>query len=203
MSRPLDELGADRSDTVEVDRDPGVTRRTGRSFAAAVSFLVLSTLVVNRSDAAFSSQSALAASAVDSGTVRLSDDDEGHSLFVLEDLSPARPALRCIEITYGGTILPVALDVQARANGALTEFLDVTIDEGAGGGYGSCDGFVASDTVFEGSLDEMTELGWIGIGTLLNSGDRRTFRISLRLEDREAALGQTTTLEFAWEVTPS
>ena len=202
MPRPLTELRTPE-DPLVARRDRGLNRRTSRSFAAAVAVLVLATVVVDRSDAALSGVSANAASAVNSGTVALDDDDEGRSLFLLDDLTPARPSVRCIEITYGGTILPVSLELQARAQGDLSRHLRVAIDEGDGGGYGSCDGFLASGSVFDGPLDELTGAGWLDVGTLVNTGERRTFRIALQLEDDQEALGLSTSLEFAWEVTPA
>jgi hypothetical protein len=203
MARPLSEMQTRSSATADVGRDLGVTRRTSRSFAAAVAVLMLATIVVNRSSSALTGESANAASVVNSGTIELSDDDLGRSLFQLEDLTPVRPAVRCIEITYGGTILPVALNVRADVQGTLSEYLDITVDEGSGGRYESCEGFVATDTVFEGPLDDFAAQGWLPIGNIVNSGERRAFRITLQLADEQEALGRTTSLAFSWEVVPS
>lgn len=203
MPRSLDELQASTSGVDELSRDLGVTRRTSRSFAAAVAVLMLATIVVDRSSNALNSESASASSAINSGTIELTDDDGGRSLFVLEDLTPARPAVRCIEITYSGTILPVLLNLRAEAQGELANYLDVTITEGAGGNYGSCVGFVGTRDVYTGVLAELIETNWIPVGNLVNTGEVRSFRIELQLQDRQDALGQSTSLEFAWEVVPS
>ncbi len=57
--------------------------------------------------------------------------------------------------------------------------------------------------VYRGPLDELASRGWVPIGNLHNSGERRAFRITLQLADEQEALGQTTTLAFSWEVVPS
>jgi hypothetical protein len=203
MPRPLSELHTSNVDTERNKHELGVTGRTGRSFAAAASVLLLSTLVVNRSSGALTGTDANATAAVGSGSIELTDDDQGRSLFDLTNLTPARPEARCVEVTYGGTILPVALRLRAEADGSLADFLDVTIDEGTGGGFESCDGFTAVSPVFDGPLTDLTALGWVELGDILNAGDGRTYRISLQLEDNQEALTQETNLELAWEVEPS
>lgn len=203
MPRPLAELQALKPDVESSPRDLGVTRRTGRSFAAAVSVLLLAALVVNRSGAALTGDAASASSVITSGTIELTDDDRGRSLFDLRDLTPARPVARCIEVTYEGTILPAALSVRAEAAGELAPYLDVTIEEGRGGGFDSCELFVASERVFDGALDELADHGWIDLGEVVNTGEGRTYRIVLAVQDRHEALGLESSLELAWEVTPS
>ncbi len=203
MPRPLADLQIDAPDAESEQRDLRVSRRTARSFAAAVSVLLLAALVVNRSSAALIGDAANTSAVVSSGTIELVDDDEGHALFDLEDLTPARPVSRCVEVTYRGTILPVELSMRAEANGELADYLDVTIHEGAGGSYESCDGFTADRRVFHGTLDELRERGWIGLGEMFNSGASRSYRVEISVHDRQDALGLTTSLEFAWEVSPS
>ena len=57
--------------------------------------------------------------------------------------------------------------------------------------------------MFDGTLDELTEVGWVELGNVVNSGDRRGYRIELSLQDRQEALAQATGLELTWEVVPS
>ena len=203
MPRHLVDLQAAEPDAEKTTRDLSLTRKTARSFAAAVSVLLIATLVVNRTGTALTGDASSTGAAVTAGTIELTDDDEGRSLFDLSDLTPARPVERCIEVTYGGTILPVALAVRAEASGSLAKYLDVVVEEGSGGAFESCDGFTRSVSVFDGPLDELTAQEWLDLGELLNAGDARTYRIELSLHDRQEALGQSTSLEFAWEVTPA
>jgi hypothetical protein len=203
MARPLAELHPATPDRDGTSRDLRLTRRTGRSFAAAVAVLLLTTIVVNRSEAALSSHGAMGSALLTSGTVELTDDDQGRSLFDLRDLTPATPVRRCLEVAYGGTLLPVSLAVRAEAVGDLAGYLDVVIDEGDGGGFETCDAFVSHGRVFAGSLRELADGGWLELDRIVNSGERRSYRIELTVQDRQEALGLGTGLELAWEVTPS
>lgn len=204
MARELAELDDSAPVEIEVEAiDPKLAQRTGRSFAGAISVLLLATLVVSRSDAALSGEAARAAAVVESGTIELDDDDEGRSLFDVQDLVPGRPIERCIDVIYTGSILPVSLAVRGEANGPLVEFADIVIETGAGGNFDSCDGFVADGAAFRGSVVELTESGAVELGTIVNAGEDRAFRITLALRDELEALGQQMTMEFAWDVTPS
>lgn len=202
MPRQLSELRAPHDDS-EARNDLALTRRTTRSFGAAVAVLLLATLVASRSDEALSKTPANASAAVFAGTIELGDDDDGRSLFDLEALTPARPVERCVEVRYSGTILPVELRMRAEADGELSEFLDINVEVGDGGDYESCDGFTAEDDVFDGTLIDFAQSEWTDVGVFLNTGERRTFRIEIQLQDELEALGTTTSLGFAWEATPS
>lgn len=202
MPRGLDEIRSAQP-PVDVTSRVRLTRQTARSFAAAVSVLLIATLVVNRSSTALMGDPASSASAVQAGTIELTDDDQGRSLFDLRDLSPARPVEQCVEVTYTGTILPVALRLRAEGQGPLSDYLDIEIAEGSGGGFDDCTGFSADGIVFEGTVAELEDSEWIELGDVVNSGDSKDFRVVLRVQDREEALGQQANLEFAWEVTPS
>lgn len=203
MTRLLSDLPMSQPDDETTSHDLRLTRRTGRSFAAAVAVLLLATVVVNRSGAALSGGEADSVSALTSGTIEIGDDDEGRALFDLRDLIPARPVTRCVEIAYTGTILPVTLSVRAEAVGSLAEYLDVTIESGRGGGFESCDGFEPTEVLADGSLDQIVGLDWIAVGDLVNVGETRSFRIEVSVQDRQEALGQETSMELAWEVAPS
>lgn len=203
MARPLADLQTSRPDVESATRDLRLTRRTSRSFAAAVSVLLLATVVVNRSGAALTGSTADSASVLTSGTIEIGDDDQGRSLFDLRDLVPNSPVTRCLEVAYTGSILPVSLSLRAEAGGSLAEYLDVTIEEGSGGGFESCAGFVPAGLVYDGSLDDLADRSWIDVDEVVNSGERHSFRIQIAVQDRPEALGQETTMELAWEVVPS
>ncbi len=199
MTRPLSEL----PDWVDsATREPGIGRSTARAFAAAITALLITTLVVNRSSEALTIEGTLAANTFESGTITLVDDDGGRSLFDLSDMAPGRPTDRCIEVVYEGSILPVDLMLTSEATGSLTPYLTLTIEEGRGGGFDSCVGFETTAKLYEGTLADLTEARTIELGRLLNVGDARSFRFRFDLADRQEALGQTATADFVWEVTP-
>lgn len=203
MARPLRDRTVIDDEVESVERQMWLGRSTARAFAAAISALLIATFVVNRSNEALTSEGTAAATSVSSGTISLVDDDQGRSLFDLSAMAPGRPVVRCIEVVYDGTILPVELALRAEADGTLASFLDLTIDEGTDGSFETCDGFSIIRPVFSGTLSELTDESWLPLGRMVNTGDRRSFRIHLSLQDTNAALGQSTTADFVWEVTPS
>ncbi len=197
----LDDVGGD---TPRHDRR--LARSTARAFAAAISALLVTTLVIDRSASAIATAGTEAASSFTSGTITLTDDDAGRSLFQLDDMAPGRPTERCITVTYEGSILPVDILLSARARGPLADHLELEVDEGVGGGFDSCEGFAARRALVDGTLDELSaQTGHdpLLVGRILNRDEARTFRFRFDLADTSAALGLTASADFVWEVRPS
>lgn len=203
MARSLHDIDERTKSGSETGRENRIGRAAASALAAAVSALIIATLVVNRSSDALDPDGTIAASSLSAGTVSLVDDDQGRSLFDLSDMAPGRPVVRCIELVYEGSIVPVDLALQAEAAGELSRFLDVSIDEGTGGSFETCDGFAATDAVFDGTLDELAGSGWLGLARIVNTGTRTSYRIEFALQDEQAALGRAASASFVWEVTPS
>lgn len=202
MARPLtiEDL---RSNNVEDEAEgTWVNQGTARAFAAALSALLIATFVISRSGQALDIQGTTTASEVTSGTIELADDDNGSSLFDLTDMAPGRASEECINISYGGSIVPVDLTMKAEITGDLAPFLDVLIERGPSGGFGDCDGFVASALVFDGTLDELAR-NRLKLARFLNQGDSRTYRVRFALQDRREALGRAASVGFIWEVKPA
>lgn len=203
MTRPLRDFRDKPDHTEQAQRDNWLTRATARAFAAAVSSLLIATLVVNRSNEALATDGTAAGSIVSSGTISLDDDDAGRALFDFSDMAPGRPIVRCIEIEYSGTITPVDLSLVAESTGELSRYLDLTLESGTGAGFESCDGFEPRIDVYQGTLGALAEGGRIDLGGFVNSGQRRTYRITVSIQDVQEALGKSATADFIWEVTPS
>lgn len=205
MARPLDltELDTETTALPEARLQARLTRSTARAFAAAVAALLIATLVINRSADALAPDGTASGAALAAGTISLTDDDQGRSLFDLDAMVPGRPIVRCLEVAYEGSILPVDLAVRSDASGPLTRYLEISIDEGTGGSFEDCSEFSAEGEVFDGTLDEMTANGWLPLGSMLNQGDTRSFRVRLEVSDVQEALGASARAEFVWEATPS
>ncbi len=177
MARPLD--GAVPHTPVDdeaVEAASRIDRAAARAFAAAVSALIISTLVVSQSSAALEPDGTVAGNSFAVGTVSLVDDDEGRSLVNLEDMAPGRPVEECISVAYEGTILPVALTLDAQTVGDLGPYLDVEIDAGSGGGFGACEGFLAEESIFTGTLDQLDDRGVMELGSIYNSNEAVVYR---------------------------
>lgn len=203
MARPLT-IFEPAAESPELSRRRSlVNQSAARALAAATSALLIATLVITRSSDALITEGTAAVSSVSSGTIAVSDDDRGQSLFDLSAMAPGRPELRCLEVVYEGTILPVDLLLKAESQGELARYLDVTIEEGRGGNFETCEGFEPANPIFAGTLAELSEARWLSLGRIANSGDSRTYRIRFDLQDSSDALGHSTSANFVWEVTPS
>lgn len=203
MSRNLDltEFTSSGSHT-----EKRLARSTARAFAAAVSLLLITTLVIDRSTQAVMGDGTVAVSSVEAGTLSLFDDDNGRSLFELGAMVPGRPEVRCLSVTYQGTVLPVDLSLAAGSTGALSDFLDVSIERGTGGSFESCENFDAETSVYEGTLarlGDLTKSKPLAVGRILNESDAVSFRFEFRLQDNGAAMGLSSGVDFSWQVTPS
>lgn len=203
MARPLDIDEQHGGSGDSGSQQDWVTLGTARAFAAALSALVIATFVVNRSSAALYADGTANASDISSGTIELSDDDNGRSLFDLADMAPGRPSSECITITYGGTILPVELAMKSDVEGDLGPFLDLVIEAGTSGGFADCSGFQPSAVVYRGTLADLAGRERTPLDRFVNQGEFRTYRLQFTLQDRAEALGRTATVGFVWEVKPS
>ncbi len=204
MARSLD-------DTSPIDDGPAgrrggdprrLDRSAARAMAAAISSLIIATLVVSRSADALDPDGTVAGNKLQVGTVNLVDDDAGRSLVDLEAMGPGQPVVQCIRVQYDGTILPVDLSLAATSEGDLDDFIDVEAEWGQGGGFGSCDGFVPEKQLYEGTLASLTEREPLPVAGFVNQGDAISFRFRFELQDDERALGKVTSVDFVWEAVP-
>lgn len=158
-------------------------------------------------NAAFTATTSNAGNSWTTGSVDLTDDDAGAALFTASGLTPGSTGSRCLTVTYTGTVA-TAVEVYASAStdpDAIAQYLDITIQEGSGGGFGSCTGFVPSSTIFTGTLNTFvtTHTGYAsGVGAWAPSGNgSRVYRISYTLNagTPNSAEGGTATATFQWE----
>ncbi len=188
------------------------TRRSSRIatvIAVPMAFMAAGVLVSTSSYAAFSDTSSNQQNSWRAGTVQLDDDDAGRALFTAGNARPGDGGTNCIAVTSTGSLASqvrlYADDVSGTAG--LAEHLVLRIEQGTGGGYGSCEGFTPQSTVFDGRLS-----GFTGAHSSYGSGaptwsptggasETRTFRITWKLADEapNAVQGGTATTSFVWE----
>ncbi|MEZ5322831.1 MAG: hypothetical protein R2698_12300 [Microthrixaceae bacterium] len=182
-----------------------------RGLAAVLGLLVSSTLIWRASQAAFSTTTANASNSFAASAVTLSDDDSGSAMFTLGDLVPSSTATRCIQVTYTGTSFQLAairLYSELTANvDDFADHLDVTIEQGTGGAFGNCSGFVSGSTMYTGTLADLAaDHGDYtdGIsGFTPSSGDlSRTYRfvVTLAADTPDASQSDSASASFTWEI---
>ena len=203
MARPLTTDDFERDDGNHESQRRWVTLATARAFAAAMSVLAIATFVVNRSATALTTDGTINAAAVSSGTIELSDDDDGRTLFDLADMVPGRSTSECITISYDGSIVPVDLALKAEIEGDLGPYLDVVVEQGSSGGFDHCDRFRPDEVIYRGTLEQLAARDRVDLDRILNQGESRVFRLEFTLQDRNEALGRASTVGFIWEVRPT
>ncbi|HMQ27957.1 MAG TPA: hypothetical protein PKA98_18355 [Acidimicrobiales bacterium] len=178
MSRILER----ESEPVDVAaEEASVGRTTARAIAAAVALLIVSILVVTRSRAAFTTEGTGADVEFAAGTVQLTDDDYGSSLFAVQDMVPDRPERDCIVVSYDGNVLPVDVILSSEARGDLADLLQVVVERGAGGAFQDCTGFTPEATVFDGTLSALATADGVEAFRVEDSPAAQTFRFTFTL----------------------
>ena len=191
-----------------------VNRTRGRvlTVLAVVLGIVLSgAVVLTASRAAFSDTTSNSNNSFTTGTVDLIDDDSGSAAFTVSNMVPGQTVIRCILVTYQGTIVntgPVRLYSGGFTDsGTLGSHLNLTVEEGTGGNFSSCTGFTASGTIESATLTQFNidHTNYPnGAGTWDPSGtpESRTYRITVQVSPSAPSLQQgqsVTNLVFTWE----
>jgi len=176
-----------------------------RLVAFAITMLLVSFLVIDRSVAALEAGASAPSSELRAGSVSLSDDDGGRTLVDLDDLFPGRPRQNCITVDYAGSAFDGGVELAARGGGLLAPYLDAEIIVGTGGQFGDCTGFEAESTLFEGTLKELVaQHGADGEALaafpIRAARESRTFQITFTLRDQSEAQGLEGTVDFLWSV---
>lgn len=196
-------------------------RRRGGTLAAGIAALALvSGLVVRTSAATFTAQTANTGNQLEAGNVVLQNAASG-VLFNVTAMEPGQTEVRCIRVTYTGSI-PDPGTVRVYGGGytdnpsdpvngqGLSPYLDVTINEGTGGGTdGDCTNFtpgtdlVTAKPLATFNVDHNSYAnGLVGWDVSATPQDR-TYRITLQLDTATPNVEQnssTTGIAFVWEV---
>ena len=184
-----------------------------RLVVASVALLIVSALIVTTSRAAFTTTTDNAGNSFTAGDVVLVDDDLAVSRFTVTDMEPGTTVTSCIVVTYNGSVDPSLVKLYSGGftdSGNYGDYLNVTIDEGVGGTFASCAGFVEDDAgaEFANTLTFMdanhTNYG-NGFGEWDPSvaGQFKTYQITVELDAATPDAEQNesaTALTFTWEV---
>jgi len=174
-----------------------------RAVAMLASLGFVSVLVMTSSRAAFVDTTDNTSNSFSAGTVVLNDDDSGTVLFNVSNLAPASPRQNCIRVSYTGS-LAANVHMYGAASGSLAQYLDVTVEVGSGGTFGDCTGFSGGSTLYTGTLSNFAATrtnfanglaGWDGATNPSN----RTYRITVTMQDDNAAQGLSANADFTWE----
>ncbi|MCB1002832.1 MAG: hypothetical protein KDB35_01465 [Acidimicrobiales bacterium] len=175
-----------------------------RGLAVLASLGFVSVLVVTSSRAAFVDTTDNPSNTFSAGDVVLDDDDAGSVLFNVANMAPGDSRTRCIAVTYTGS-LTADVHLYGTVGGTgLADYLDVDVAVGTGGDFASCTGFSATSTLYTGTLASFgaSRTNFAnGLGGFNGATDpsTRTYRITVTLQDDNAAQARSATAGFTWE----
>jgi predicted ribosomally synthesized peptide with SipW-like signal peptide len=165
---------------------------------------------------AFSSTTSNSGNSFTAGTVHLTDNDTGLGLYNVAASVPGASVVKCIKLTYAGT-LPADVKIYMTSSlGALAALVDLTVEKGTSSGgpvFPNCGTFSSEATVYSGTLGGFaTAHGSYGNGltaypgsqSAWNTADTLVYRFTLSLQDDNGANGGATPLStgahaFTWE----
>lgn len=143
------------------------------------------------------------------GYIELDTDSVTRLLFDASGLYPGPVLEQCITVSYAGTIGDVAVRLHAQMVGGtgLDDFVATRFQVGRGGGEGSCTGFRAERTIFDGTLAELGAAhpdfeGGAVVWEQAQPGDQLTLRATAEIVDDNAAQGLTTEFMLTVEARP-
>ncbi|SDQ29230.1 hypothetical protein SAMN02800687_1256 [Curtobacterium sp. UNCCL20] len=192
-----------------------VTPRAARlaAWIAIPAALVASGVVVSTASySAFSATTVNPTSNWTAGSVALTDDDNNTALFTATGLKPGSTGANCITVTSTGS-LPSTVKLygtNAATTNALASNINLTVEQGTGGGFGSCTGFTPAAT--SGNLYTGTVAGFgsastnfaTGLGTWAPTGsgsESRVYRFTYTVSSTapNTVQGGTAALGLTWE----
>lgn len=186
-----------------------------QTLVAIAALVFVSAVVLRTSSAAFNHTTNNPNSSLAGGDLVLADDDTGSALFTVTDLVPGDSVVQCIQVTYTGSVTastPGAVKIYSAGytdSGTFGDWLDLTIEEGTGGSYGSCAGFTSSSTLVNATALSTFDTNNTNYGngvtawTPNGSPQSRTYRVTFTLNASTptAQEGETVTgLGFTWEI---
>lgn len=184
--------------------------RAGWPVLTAIALTAAAALVWHATAAAFSSSTANPANALAAGTVTLADDDGGSALFTATDLRRGDASSRCVAVTYTGSLTAAVRLYVSSSSGTLPSYLDLVVEQGTGGGFGTCSGFTPASTIFTGTLSAFAAsatnfASGVGSWAPTGSGQSRTFRITATVSPTAPQAAQHTTAGavLRWEAQSS
>jgi hypothetical protein len=178
-----------------------------------LALIVVSTLIVTTSRAAFTTTTDNSGSSFTAGDVVLVDDDLAASRFTVTDMEPGDTVTACIVVTYNGSVDPSPVKLYSGGftdSGNFGDYLNVTVDEGVGGTFADCTGFVEDDAgaEFSNTLTQLDALhtnygNGFGDWDPSAAGQFKTYQITVELDAATPNAEQNesvTALTFTWEV---
>jgi hypothetical protein len=169
--------------------------------------------------AAFKAITTNAGNSVSSGTVALSDDDQGAAMLTLSNAQPGDSDTSCIVVTYNGSLASRVRLYGTTSGTGLDPYLDLKVTRGtiSSPAFDSCTGFNADSTeylgagqgagvIYNGSLQGYADDYATGLVDPYNTapeswttGEAHAYKVEITLQGNPTAAGKNATETFVWE----
>ena len=165
---------------------------------------VVSVVIMQYSRAAFTATTGNSSNSWATGSVVLSDDDSGSAMFSSSNMTAGQSVVKCIAVTYSGTLTSgVSVKLYGTSSGALASYLNLTVEQGTGGGFGSCAGFSGSQ-IYSGTVSGFSAT-YTNFGTGLTgfspsaNPETHTYRFTITVQNDNNAQNKTAAADYTWE----
>ena len=195
------------------------SRRAQKIMAAAatpVALVALGGMVYQASYAAFTGQTRNSGNEWATGSVKLTDDDNGAARFRVTNMLPGDTQTKCITITadasVASTVKGYAINPVTSTVG-LEDKVKVTIDSGTGGSFADCNGFTAVGPahVTDMPLTQVAQANTFASGfggwTVPVGVSSKTYRMTWKFDTTgmsqaqiDAMQGAKTGIDMQWEM---
>jgi hypothetical protein len=156
---------------------------------------------------------------IESGSVKLEDNDSGSALLTLNAAQPGATDSGCIEVTYSGS-LDSGLRLYGSTSGSgLDQYLNLKVTRGvynpSNPGFDSCTNFqpdgtdyigAGSGVIYDGTLQGYADSYATGLidpttasPDTWSTGEIHTYKLEVTLQSDLAAQGKDATQTFTWE----
>ncbi|TFD93033.1 hypothetical protein E3T61_05520 [Cryobacterium lactosi] len=181
--------------------------------------LLAGAMVFQASNAAFSSSTRNPGNSWSTGSVALTDDDNGTAGFQVSNVTPGQTGAKCIVVTASssvpGVVKAYVQNLSPSAQG-LEKYIDLKIEQGTGGSFADCTGFVANSVPVlpAASLATLSTVNndyatggspWTTTGNA--SGESKTYKGTWTFDasgltqlEIDALQGASTSIDLVWEL---
>ena len=187
--------------------------RATRMLTALIATALIGVVSGHATFAAFTRTTANTDNTYAAGTVALGDNDGAGVMWDMADQLPTSAAtVRCIRVTFTGSLPSSVRLYTVTAPSGLDPYLDITVEKGSmpvASTFPNCGGFTSQATISSvGTLQafKSTRGDWAngipafpGAQTRWNTGDSLVYRFTIQLRDDFAAQGLTGLVGFTWE----
>jgi len=194
------------------------TSRIAVAAATPVAIVAAAAMIWQSSNAAFTGSTRNSGNNWAAGAVALSDDDAGSARFQVQNLVPGQTDSKCLKVTANasvpGTVKGYAVNPAPSVHG-LENHIKITIASGTGGGFSSCDGFTAEETIVAGvTLGQLATVDTYGEGIggwdVPAGTTSRTYRLTWTFDTAgmtqnqiDQLQGDQTGIDMQWELQSS